>query len=369
MQNNSFTTVLQRAIESTTTGVVIVDYLAKDMPLIYVNPVFEKLTGYSAEECVGKNCRFLQGPKTDKNQVRQVREALEKGVKCKIPLLNYTKSGSTFWNELSLAPVRDQSGRITHYIGIQDDISLRIESQEMLLKAKMSAEEANRLKTEFLNIISHELRTPLTVMLGNLPLLKDPGDMPDFKEISEIAQDIEDSGLHLLELINELLDISKIEEGRLKLEMENLLIKSCINDAVSSIKSLAENKGLVFELALRDFSFQGDPIRIKQILINLLGNSVKFTDQGSIRITSYTEDNIGIVKIKDTGCGIEEKFLPYVFDVFRRADGSATRSRSGSGLGLAITKKLVDLHGGSISVSSVYQKGSEFAIHFPLKES
>lgn len=367
MEDSSFNKVLQRAIESSKTGVVIADYQLPDVPLIYINPIFEEMTGYTVEECLGKNCRFLQGPDTDPEQVAIIREAIKNGKECKVRLLNYRKDGTSFWNELSLSPVFDEAGKLTHYIGIQDDISKEIENEEKLKTARAAAESASKLKTEFLNIISHELRTPLTVMLGNLPLLKDPEQMPDNEEVAEIASDIEESGLHLLELINELLDISRIEEGRMKLDRQNLSVKDCLEDALHQVHHLADHKGLEIKINDKaDFIFFADQMRVKQILINLLGNAIKFTDEGFIEITTDVNEQMGLISNRDTGCGIEEKFLPHVFDVFRRADGTVTRARSGSGLGLAITKKLVNIQEGRIEAESTFGQGSTFSIFFPI---
>jgi len=219
MGNINSLTTLKRAIESSTTGVVIADSTLPDMPLTYVNPAFEKLTGYSANYSVGKNCRFLQGPDTDQTQVSKIREAIKTGIGCKVILLNYKKDGTKFWNELSISPI-EENDEIVGFVGIQDDISARVKVEQALIKAKQDAETANNSKADFLNVISHELRTPLTVMLGNIPLLTDPTDIPESEEIAEIALDIEEAGKHLLKLINELLDISKIEAGKLQLNIE-----------------------------------------------------------------------------------------------------------------------------------------------------
>lgn len=358
--------LLERAIHTSVTGIVISDCRQPDMPLIYVNPEFERMSGYMANEIVGKNCRFLQGPDTDQSQVDKLRIAIKKGESCTVTLLNYKKNGETFWNELTISPVKNEQQELTHFIGIQVDASSRVRTLQELIKSKETAEESSRLKTDFLNAISHELRTPLTVMLGNLPLLTDQDDLPDAEEIAEIAKDVEDSGNYLLELINELLDISRIEENRLPLFPIPLDIQDTAEEIIRSLSSVASKKGIELSLQIDTFTVVADQKRLKQILYNVIGNAIKFTDSGSVKVYIYHKNNQGTIQVTDTGSGIKPGFLPYVFDVFKQENSTATRSKSGSGLGLAITKKLVELQGGEISVESEYLSGSTFTINFPI---
>lgn len=365
MGNFNSLAALKRAIESSTTGVVIADTTLPEKPLTYVNPAFEKLTGYSNKYSIGKNCRFLQGPDTDAKQVDKIRRAINKGIACKTILLNYKKDGTKFWNELSISPI-DENGKVVGFIGIQDDITARVEVEQALVKAKFDAETANNLKADFLNVISHELRTPLTVMLGNLPLLTNPNDMPDNEEVAEIAVDIEEASKHLLKLINELLDVSKIEAGKLQLAVEPLSMSNCIQNALYLMQPLITSKGLQLFKNIEDFTFMGDPIRMKQVIINLLGNAVKFTDKGSITLSVKSNGNIGQLNISDTGCGIKEEYISKIFEAFKQVDSSTTRVASGSGLGLAISKRLIELQEGTISVKSKYGIGSDFCISIPI---
>jgi PAS domain S-box-containing protein len=358
--------LLERAIHTAVTGVVISDCSLPDMPLIYVNPEFERMTGYAADEIVGKNCRFLQGQDTDKSQVDKLRAAIKAGEPCTITLLNYKKNGESFWNELTISPVKNEQQELTHFIGIQVDVSYRINALQELIQAKELAEESSRLKTDFLNAISHELHTPLTVMLGNLPLLTDSDDLPDAEEIADIAKDIEDSGNYLLELINELLDISRIEQNRLPLFPVPLDIQHVAEETIRSFAAMAGKKGIDLTHHIDTFTVVADPKRLRQILYNVVGNAIKFTDSGFVRVDIYRKDNQGIIQVTDTGAGIKPEFLPYVFDVFKQENSTATRSKSGSGLGLAITKKLVELQGGEITVESTYLSGSTFTITFPI---
>ena len=239
------------------------------------------------------------------------------------------------------------------------------EAEALLRLAKDEAEEANRLKSEFLNVMSHELRTPLTVILGNLPLLTDPGQIPDNEEVADIAGDIQTAAQHLLRLINDLLDISKIEAGRMSLELETIPIAQLVGEVLQQTGVLAAKKGLEVTSHVPDIVCQVDPLRLKQVLLNLMSNAIKFTDRGQIRIQVHLSNGQACFEIIDTGCGIDSSELPLIFDAFRQVDSSSTRAARGTGLGLTITRRLVEMHGGSIEVESEVGKGSRFKFTLP----
>ena len=364
-QNNLSFETLINAVESSGNGIVIADCLQPDMPLIYVNPGFIKMTGYQLEEITGKNCRFLQGPETNQADVDKLRQAIKSKEKCRVVLLNYKKNGEKFWNDLSMAPVFDANGQLTNFIGVQDDITMQKEAHDAMVESKLKAEDNDRMKTDFLNTMSHELRTPLTVMLGNLPLLTDPTDIPPADEVAEIALHIEESGKHLLRLINELLDISRIEGGKMLIYPEEVSAVDLVDDVLSLVAAPGLKKGLQIVKNVEDFHFFADPLRMKQVLINQAGNAIKFTDEGSVTIKAYKQNDKACFEEVDTGIGMKENDLPFIFDVFRQVDSSSTKMAGGSGLGLAITKKLVELQRGTISVKSHYNEGSQFTVIIP----
>jgi PAS domain S-box-containing protein len=356
--------VLFNAVEIAASGIVIADCALPDMPLVYVNEAFTKITGYEREDIIGKNCRFLQSTNTTQENLSILRDAIKKGEKCKVVLENFKKNGDQFWNELSISPLFNNSGQLTHFIGVQDDITSKILAQDLKIQL-INSKIANDQKTEFLNTVSHELRTPLTVMLGNIPMLTNADDMPPTEEIVEIAKDIEESGEHLLKLINEILDISRIDGGKLILNKESIYTQDIIEDVLHLTSKIGKNKGLIFKKNVANIEFLADKLRLKQILINVIGNAIKFTEKGTITITVFAENNNVIFEIEDTGIGIKPEHINTIFDVFVQVDGSATRTTGGSGLGLTITKKLVELHKGTITLESVYNQGSIFRIILP----
>lgn len=237
-----------------------------------------------------------------------------------------------------------------------------------LAVAREESERANKAKSEFLAMMSHELRTPLNSVLGMLDLLKDSGIS---KYQSEVVQQMENSAELLLALISDILDISKIESGNFSLLEQWTNLSDTATSVLKQQQQLAESKGLSFHYSLLfdpDKDYWLDPIRISQILFNLVGNAVKFTQTGEIHIRLAVERNNLVLTVRDTGIGIEEDKISSLFVAFKQADSSITRKFGGTGLGLAITKHLVELMSGTISVSSEFGKGSEFLVRLPVKE-
>lgn len=335
----------------------------------FLNPAAEKLFAYTEREVIGQNVKILMPEpyhsEHDNYLNNYVRTGQAKVIGIGREVTGKRKNGTTFPMELAVSEMHSDKGR--KFVGIVTDITERKNAEQMLIEAKEKAEDANRLKSEFLNVMSHELRTPLTVMLGNLPLLTDPSDLPEADEIAEIAQDIEESGKHLLTLINDLLDLSKIEAGKMKLTMASFSVASVFEDmSIAAMKKMVENKGMGFDIQFENISITADPVRLKQILFNLLGNAVKFTDEGKITVNVTQDQGMAYFSVQDTGCGMKEEDLPYIFEVFRQVDGSSKRAASGTGLGLAITKRLVELHKGEITVTSQIGVGSRFTFSIPI---
>lgn len=332
------------------------------------NPAAERIFGYSAEEVIDHNISILMPEPYHSNHDKYIQNYLRTGEKKVIgigrEIEGRRKDGSSFPLELAVNEMSIGNKRM--FVGVLTDITNRKDAEMSLIAAKEAAEASNRIKSEFINVISHELRTPLTVILGNTPLLTDSKNMPESEEIAEIARDIEEDGQHLLTLINDLLDISKIEADKMQLNSENLSVPLIIEEAAATIKPLASQKGLVIETQTENMRIKADPVRMKQILLNLLGNAVKFTDKGSITVRAFPYQNMACFNVRDTGCGMCDEDLPHIFDVFRQVDSSSTRNASGTGLGLAITRRLVELHGGEISVESKLNEGTVFKFMIPL---
>lgn len=360
------------AIECATNAIVIIDASAADYPIISVNPAFTWLTGYSSQEVLGRNCRILQGPKTDPATVEEIRVALHAESQCHVTILNYRKDGTPFWNDLRISPIRNEVGRLTHFVGIQSDVTARIEAEWELWKAREDAETANEAKTQFLASMSHEIRTPLTAILGCADLLTRKNLA---QESRDLVQAICDQGQLLMRLLNDVLDLAKIEAGKLELSLEPVLIRHLLSELGVLLQPVAQEKGLELRVEL-DPSLPeevlADQLRLWQVLINLVNNAIKFTDQGSIVLRAWSKFEGESLRLQldviDTGMGIPEECLPHVFNEFYRVGGEfAQRMRPGSGLGLPIVRRLVELHGGTISIFSKTGQGTRFHIEIPVR--
>jgi signal transduction histidine kinase len=245
------------------------------------------------------------------------------------------------------------------------------EQAEELRQANRRLEEYNRLKAEFVANMSHELRTPLTAIIGfaQLAQLARQGDAEMPKRYRDAFERILRNGQHLLALINDVLDVSKIEAGRMKVHREHVDVVEVVQGAFAELQSLAERKGLQYRLRVpgRLPLAYTDPLRVRQVVINLLSNAAKFTSRGHVEaeLVAHGRSHFRIV-VRDTGIGIEEKSLGFIFERFRQVDGSMTRSASGAGLGLSIVRQIVDLLGGEIEVTSSVGEGSTFVVTLPL---
>jgi signal transduction histidine kinase len=237
------------------------------------------------------------------------------------------------------------------------------------LETSARLREVDRLKSEFLASMSHELRTPLNSIIGFADVLLEGIDGPLNERMSEDVTLIRDSGRHLRELIGEMLDMSKIEAGVMELRYEEINVPSMAREIVASAKSLAMNKDLEirFEIDPNLETIEADRTRLTQILLNLISNAIKFTEQGTISLMLKEQDEELLAGVQDTGIGIANEDIPIIFEQFRQIDGSLSRKVGGTGLGVPISKRLVELHGGQMWLESELGAGSTFWFTMPKK--
>ena len=490
----------ERVLDTTRAGVVIADAKQPDLPLVYVNPAFEKITGYRADEVIGRNCRFLQGADTDPEARATIRLALGNGEDVQILIKNYRADGVPFWNDLQITPIRNAEGELTHFVGLQNDVTERVENQheianqearlrgvldsthdaiivtdtfgiiesfnlgaekmfghraddvigqnvsilvpqphqaqhdeylhryretgeshivgkerefearhadghafpialrvsEMLdgdhrhfigvihditerkqkelalQRAKEVAEEAAAAKSQFLANMSHEIRTPMHGVLGALEMMRDTPLNRVQKRYLETANSSADV---LLTVIDEILDFSRLEAGKLRIEKLEFESRKAVEDVIAMLGQSAFDKGLelvsYISPEVPDL-LRGDPIRLRQILINLVGNAVKFTERGEIVVNVSVdlggEDVTSVLfEVRDTGIGVAEDKREHLFEAFSQADGSTSRRFGGTGLGLSISRRLVELMNGEIGVVSREGTGSTFWFRLPFE--
>ncbi|MDY0872045.1 PAS domain-containing sensor histidine kinase [Dongia rigui] len=362
---------LATVVAAVSSGIVICDATRPDHPVTFVNAAFTRMTGYSAEEMLGKNCRILQGRDTDAEALDRLRRALVQHRPVTITLRNYRKDGRTFWNELSISPITDGEGRLLQFVGIMSDVTQRIRAEENLREAKNQAELANRAKSEFLANVSHELRTPLNAILGFSEVMK----MELFGALGQpryqaYAQDIFNSGNLLLSLINDILDLSKIESGKMVLHPEPVAVTDVFDSALTLMRERAKDGGVTLTA---DIAADLPPLYVdlratKQIVTNLVSNAVKFTPKdGMVELTARRHDaHTAEIVIKDTGIGIAAEHIAEVLKPFVQVDGALQRRQSGTGLGLPIVKHLTDLSGGSLQLESTVGQGTIVTLRLPL---
>jgi len=489
-----------RALRSITQGIFITDPGRTDEPIIYVNAAFERLTGYTQAEVAGRNIEILHAPETDPAAVAELTAAFEGRREASVVMLSRRKDGTTFWDALTLAPVEDSGGRVSHFVGVVTDITgpkrdherlresegrlrLMIESvrdyaifsidlrgrvsswnagaerlfgfpepeirgrdtdvlftpedrvagiprlemfqaeasgraederwhhrkdgsrffasgmvtavrdeagtllgytkvarditgpkraEAELLAAKEAAEVASRAKSTFLANMSHELRTPLNAILGYSELLAEDAADRGLDDLAPDLERIHSSGKHLLGLINDVLDLSKIEAGRMELFLEDFAVDALLRDVLDTIRPLAEKAGNSLHLEAPDDPglMHADLSKVRQGLLNLLSNSVKFTQGGTISLrVARDRDRLGrewvVFEVVDDGIGMTPEEISRLFRPFVQADASTTRRYGGTGLGLTITRRFCQMMGGDIAPASDPGRGSTFTLRLP----
>ena len=351
---------------------------AKNRPrILYANEAYFRMSGYTLEEITGKTPRIMQGPETDRETCARIRNALERRQPVVAELLNYRKDGSTFWVELSIVPVADETGWYTHWVSTQRDITARKESEAMLMlttaeadSAREEAEAANAAKSEFLSRMSHELRTPLNAILGFGQLLEMEEQEPHNQESTE---QILKAGRHLLELINEVLDISRIETGRMAMSLEAVSVAEVARETLDLVRAMAAQHGVSLRgaaLFSSPVSILGDRRRVKQVLLNMVSNAIKYNRAGGCVTLSLenAEDSERVrLCVTDTGIGIAPEKIERLWVPFDRLDAETT-GVEGTGIGLALSHRLAQAMNGRLDVRPEVQ-GSTFWLELPAATS
>lgn len=370
---------LAQAVEQSPESIVITNL---DAEIEYVNQAFLAITGFSLDEVIGRNPNVLNSGKTPPETFIQFWDAMSHGENWKGEFVNQRKDGSEYIEFAIVSPLRQPDGRITHYVAVKEDITDKKRNGEELdryrhhleelvadrtaelEKARAAADAANRAKSSFLANMSHEIRTPMNAILGLAYLLK---QSPLSPVQGERLTKIEVSAQHLLSIINDILDLSKIEAGCLELEQTDFALEAVLDHIKSLVADQAKLKGLsvISDSDGVPHWLRGDPTRLRQAMLNYAGNAVKFTEQGSIvlRAKLLQENEQGLLvrfEVQDSGIGIAEEHLPLLFESFSQTDVSITRKYGGTGLGLAITKRLATMMGGDVGVESRIGQGSTF---------
>ncbi len=337
----------------------------------WVNESFTRVMEYELDEIRGRTPdTFMAGPDTKARTAQRIRLAMAKGIGVTTEIVNYSKSGRKFYIHLEVQPVRNEQGQVETFIAILADITTRVETEHALRRAKAEADHASRAKSEFLASMSHEIRTPMNGVIGMTSLLMDTKLDPEQRDF---VNTIRTSGEALLTIINDILDFSKIESGKMELEHLPFELPTCIEEALDlfAMQAAAKKLDLAYHVAEDVPAWvMGDITRLRQVLVNLVNNAVKFTATGSITILVRRRPLSALrvggdrllleITVQDTGIGIPQERINRLFKPFSQVDSSTTRKYGGTGLGLAICHRLTQLMGGGIHVESAAGEGSRF---------
>ncbi len=354
------------AINQSANVVVITD---REGNITYVNDAFEKSTGYSKTEAIGITPNILRSGHHPDTFYKELWTTILDGKVWNGTFLNKRKDGGTYWEDATITPISGKNGEVSAFIALKEDITKKKEIEENLKKAKEHAVETSRIKSDFLANMSHEIRTPMNAILGFTDILiMNENEPSKQKKLGLIKR----AGVELLDLINDILDLSKIEANRIHIDQIPFSPLVMLNQLGELYSVLAEKKSVDFinniSKDIPNFLI-GDPKRIRQIVNNLLGNALKFTKKGFVRFESFYSDGKLSILIKDSGIGISPNLQGKIFNAFQQGDSSSRREFQGTGLGLAISKRFIDMMDGTINIDSRKGVGSLFTIVIPLDVS
>ncbi|MGE3063364.1 MAG: response regulator, partial [bacterium] len=341
---------LSYAVSQSPASIVITDM---DGNIEYVNSKFTAVSGYTYEEAIGKNPRILKSGDKSEEDYKNLWSTITSGNEWRGEFHNKRKDGSLFWEMALISPIRDDKNAIKHFVAVKEDITAKKKMEAELTAAKERAEAATKAKSEFLANMSHEIRTPMNGIIGMTELMLDT-KLDDEQE--DYIKIIKQSSITLLTLINDILDFSKIESGKMAFEEIEFDLYELIGVALKPLQVEASRKRLELIVDIDRSAprfIKSDPTRIKQIIINLLGNAIKFTTKGEILLRVSLNERKGSaviiqIDVEDTGIGIEKEKLNLIFEPFEQADGSITRNFGGTGLGTTISKYIVEKLNGRI---------------------
>lgn len=366
--------LLKAAMASTSCGITIADATLPDLPLIYVNRAFEELTGYPAEEVLGKNCRFLQGDERDPEALARIHEALENGTDTTVLLKNFRKNGTLFWNELRLSPIHtgSEGDSPDYFVGIQTDVTEKVESKSRLRASNRALEESNekleaahREKDRLMATVAHDLRGPI----GNIRSLVEVALESDAEASREFLQTALEAADGALALVGDLVDLSAVRSGQLEIRRKETDLEEFLDRFAETARIRAGRKDIDFSERrdLREPAGFFDPLRIQQVLDNLFTNALKFSERNSPVVLEARSDADGVVfRMIDQGRGIPAENQGKIFEPFSRNRVAPTEGEPSSGLGLSIVRRIVELHDGELALESEPGRGSTFTVRLPV---
>ncbi|MBL4614915.1 MAG: PAS domain S-box protein [Magnetovibrio sp.] len=361
---------LSRAVEQSPVSVMITD---TNGLITYVNPKFVEATGYASQEAIGQKPNMISSGEMPSKEYDELWQTVSNGHEWRGEFHNKHKDGSLYWEFASISPIKDDRGVITHFLAVKEDITERKRTMRALVEAKEQAELASHTKTQFLANMSHELRTPLNAIIGFSEIIKAQMFGPvGNKNYIEYSANILTSGQHLLHVINDILDVSRIEIGTMQIRERSVNIGELCHDSLYMVRDQAQFSKLTLSDTVQENLpvLRGDPVRIKQIILNLLTNAIKFTPQGGkvdLEVHLDDQDTTIVLVVRDTGCGIPEDKRETILEPFEQVSDIYTRNHEGSGLGLYLVNSFVELHGGTLTIESEVDMGTTVSVRLPIE--
>jgi PAS domain S-box-containing protein len=365
------------AFQARLLGAVEQAVIATDLhgTIVYWNSFAEKLYGWSAAEALGANVLEITPADATREQAAEIMTHLTAGKSWSGEFLVRRKDGAVFPAMITDSPIFSEQGELVGMVGVSVDITQRKQSEaerevlhESERAARAEAEEANRLKDEFLATLSHELRNPLNVILGYAEVLLRSDEARTSQFVRRAAEVLKRNALAQSRLVRDLLDLSRLHIGKLSLNCEVVSLTTIVDNAVETVSGDAALKQILITIEAPDdvIFVNADPLRLEQVIWNLLNNAVKFTPAGGAVTIRLASDGVrATLVVEDTGPGVEPEFLPHVFEMFRQADATSSRPHGGMGIGLALVKQLIELHGGTVAATAREGQGAEFTIELP----
>lgn len=358
--------LLGTSVEQSPASIVITD--AKGI-IEYVNPFFTFVTGYSFDEAVGKTARILNAGVQNKTFYRNLWDTILSGKTWQGEFCNKKKNGEIYWENAIIAPILDEN-KITHFVGVKEDVTEKRNIVKELIEEKEKAEESDRLKTSFLHNVSHEIRTPLNAIVGFSSVIAEPETSPEAR--NSFGEIIKKSSDHLLSVVDDILKLASIEAGQDKLSKTDTNINTKLELLYEEFSPQANEKNISFEykagLPAEESIISLDETKFLQILTNLLSNAFKFTHKGNISFGYHLKENNLEFYVEDTGIGIPSKYHEQIFERFHKVEIEGTKLYGGSGIGLAISKAYAEMLGGNIWLKSEEGKGSVFYFSLPYNK-
>ncbi len=354
---------LSRVVEQNPAAVMITDLTGS---IEYVNPEFTEITGYSYEEAIGKPPSILKSGHTTDEEYKKLWETITAGEIWDGEFLNVKKDGSRYWESAHIAPVKDDSGAVTHFVAVKLDITERKKAEEVLRAAREEAENATAAKDKFVALVSHDMKGPLHVVRGYLEILEEGGLDP--KLIKDILQEAVSTCDDMSRLIEDILNLNRIKGGEIRPKRNFICAWDMTEESIKSYRLLAKNKGVdIINEVPRYMRMHVDKELIVEVVGNLVSNAVKFSGKGDvIRLTSSDKDDHSIV-VSDTGVGIEAGRIDTLFKYEEKTSTYGTAGESGTGFGLPLVKDIVVAHGGKVRLESTYGEGSAFYVSLPYR--